>query len=335
MVRIALHLGICHSTLATITFYLGLATLAASALPNTPPSYQQYQRQHQSPLNPESRLPPYLTLPSTPKLPDGGHRSRLERPDGSSIWHVRYPAIWHHNNQRRPTVTFLHGGFSNSDYWGIQIEKLLGQYPILAIDSRGHGRSTEADDQPITYEAMTEDVVAVLDHLGIDSTVLVGWSDGGIIGLDMALRHRQRLKSLFAFGASYSYSNINTTIDQSHVFNRFLNRTEREYRKLNPRPDHLATFEAKMNTMWATLPDWDQSTFEGLVSGGPTDGEEQQPLIFIVDGAEEEAVNRTTAPTLHDWIPGSGLTILPLVSHFGFMQDPSTFNAMLERFLEW
>ncbi|KAN0060573.1 hypothetical protein ACQY0O_007225 [Thecaphora frezii] len=272
---------------------------------------------------------PYLTLPPTPALPAGGRQGRLSRPDGSSIWYIDYHPIRASSaSAHRPPVTFLHGGFASSDYWGLQIEHTKATHRVLAIDSRGHGRSTEAKDRPITYDAMTHDVVAVLDHLGIDKTLIVGWSDGGILGFDLAMNYSSRTAGVFSFGGTYSPANINTTMDSSVVFNRYLARAEREFATLNPRgAEHWDTFSEKMDTMWATLPAWNHESFN-VIDNGKTP-------VWIVDGAEEEAVNRTVPAELHEWIPGSGLAILPLVSHFAFIQDPPTFNDLLASFLRY
>ena len=68
---------------------------------------------------------------------------------------------------------------------------LTDQHEVVVMDSRGHGRSS-FDDTPISYEVMASDVLALMDHLGIDKASIVGWSDGGIIGLELAIHHPER-----------------------------------------------------------------------------------------------------------------------------------------------
>ena len=70
------------------------------------------------------------------------------------------------------------------------------------LDSRGHGRSTRTET-PIGYDLMASDVLALMDELGIAKAALLGWSDGAIIGLDIAIRHPERLTKLFAFAANW------------------------------------------------------------------------------------------------------------------------------------
>ena len=78
---------------------------------------------------------------------------------------------------------------------------------MIVADSRGHGRSTRKD-QPYGYDLMASDYLALLDYLKVDKTALVGWSDGGIIGLDIALNHPERLTRLYAQAANVTVDGL-------------------------------------------------------------------------------------------------------------------------------
>jgi len=88
-----------------------------------------------------------------------------------------------------------------TDTWGNQVPVLAKAHEVIVADSRGHGRSTRSG-KPFGYKLMADDYLALLDHLKIDKVALVGWSDGGIIGLDIAMRHPERIIKLWAFGAN-------------------------------------------------------------------------------------------------------------------------------------
>jgi poly(3-hydroxybutyrate) depolymerase len=142
-------------------------------------------------------IPPlWQTLPPTPALPEGTHGHTVAV-DGARLWY----ATWGTPSKRTPVV-LLHGGKGNSNYFGDLIPILTAHgYRVIAMDSRGHGRSTRTDE-PMTYHLMAEDVVHLLDALHLPRVSLVGWSDGGIIGIDMGLNHPDRVARLFAFGAN-------------------------------------------------------------------------------------------------------------------------------------
>src|SRR4030095_5495008 len=114
----------------------------------------------------------------------------------------------------------LHGGLGHSDVWGNQIPVFAQYFKVICADSRGHGRSTRSD-QPYSYDLLASDVVALMVYLKIDKASMVGWSDGGIIGLDIAMNHPERLNRLFAFGANTNVAGLRSDIANSVVFNKY------------------------------------------------------------------------------------------------------------------
>ena len=109
-------------------------------------------------------------------------------------------------------LILLHGGLGNTDYWGSQIAAFSTKYKVINIASRGHGRSTR-DDQAYSYHLMASDVLAVMDILSIKKASMVGWSDGGNIGIDIAINNPDRLVKLFAFGANFNPSGVKPTVE--------------------------------------------------------------------------------------------------------------------------
>jgi len=98
-------------------------------------------------------------------------------------------------------VLMLHGnGGSMADLKGQMAEFSL-HHRVIAMDSRGHGKS-ELGTAALTYEAMAEDVNALLDHLELDHVKVLGWSDGGIIGLLLAIHHPDKVGMLAIMGAN-------------------------------------------------------------------------------------------------------------------------------------
>src|SRR5215469_7534445 len=88
--------------------------------------------------------PQWLTLPPTPALPQGA-QSSYAPVNGIKIWYATF-------GQGEPVI-LLHGGLANSNYWGNQVRALKSQYRVIVMDSRGHGRSSRAD-QPYGYDLM-------------------------------------------------------------------------------------------------------------------------------------------------------------------------------------
>jgi pimeloyl-ACP methyl ester carboxylesterase len=135
-----------------------------------------------------------------------------------------------------PPVVLLHGGLANSDYFGNQARALAQAYRVILVDSRGHGRSTRGR-RPFGYDLMADDVVALLDTLKIDKAAILGWSDGAIIGLDLAMRHPERVSRVFAFGPNTLVSGLKDDFEKNPTFAAFVARGNREYAQLSATPE--------------------------------------------------------------------------------------------------
>lgn len=227
-----------------------------------------------------------------------------------------YYAVYGHG---RP-VLLLHGGLASSNYWGAQVRELSKHYAVIVMDSRGHGRSTR-NAQTYTYELMESDVIGLLDQLKVRKVSLIGWSDGGIIGLVMAMRHPERLTRVFAFGANSDPSGVNPKLGDSVNFNRYIARTEVEYGQLSKTPRGFASFVDAIGKMWASEPHITDQLKNIRVP------------VTIADGQYDEAILRPHTVMMSKAIPGAKLVILPNVSHFAMLQNPAEFNAALSTFM--
>jgi pimeloyl-ACP methyl ester carboxylesterase len=100
------------------------------------------------------------------------------------------------------TIVILHGGIFGSTYEMHQlIDSLSKNYQVIAVSTRGHGRS-ELGTQPITFEQKANDVMAVVNDVTKDSVIVLGFSDGGYAGYKLASMYPERVKKLIAIGAT-------------------------------------------------------------------------------------------------------------------------------------
>jgi pimeloyl-ACP methyl ester carboxylesterase len=256
--------------------------------------------------------PQWMTLPATPTLPAAAE-SGYAPVNGVKIWYAVF-------GEGQPLI-MLHGGLGNSNYWGNQVPALAKKYKVIVMDSRGHGRSTR-NEEPYGYDLMASDVVGLLDYLKIDKVALVGWSDGAILGLDIAMRHPERLSKLFAFAANSDTAGV-ADISASPVFNAYIDRAGKEYEALSATPTEFGTFVDQISKMWATQPNWTADDLKKITV--PT---------WIVDGDRDEAIKRENTEFMAANIPNAGLLILPNVSHFAFLQDPQQFTDAVLHFMD-
>ena len=266
-----------------------------------------------NPLIPASRADEiWQQLPPVPELPKA-KKSGYAEVNGIKLYYAIY-------GKGQPLL-LLHGGLGNADYWGDQVPTFANKYQVIVVDSRGHGRSTR-DGKPYSYGLMAADVLALLDFLKIKRTALVGWSDGGVIGLDIAIHHPDRLTKLFAFGANYNLAGVRPDIGNSAVFKRYITQAGQDYTRLSKTPADYESFLAAISKMWETEPNYSQDQLHHI--SVPT---------AISDGEHDEAIRRDHTEEMAKLIPNAKLIILPDASHFAMWQQPAAFNKAVLDFL--
>ncbi len=254
------------------------------------------------------------TLPAPIALPAAAASGFVEH-DGARIWYAVFG--------RGEPVVLLHGGLSNSEVWGGLMPALTRTgHRVILIDSRGHGRSSR-DQRPYTYELMASDVVAVMDQLRIRRAAVIGWSDGGIVGLVMALKTPERLTRVFAFGANMDPSGNIPHIDAIPTFAQYERGAAADYRRLSSTPNEFPAFALAIGHMWDTEPNYTAADLAHI-----------HTPVAIADGDHDEAIKREHTEYLARSIPGATLAILPNVSHFAMLQNPTEFNTAVLAFLE-
>ncbi|MDF4208466.1 alpha/beta hydrolase [Pseudomonas protegens] len=255
----------------------------------------------------------WQSLPPTP-APVAGAQAGYAEVNGIRLY---YSKLGHGS-----PVVLLHGGLGNADYWGLQAKALAARHTVISVDSRGHGRSTR-DARPYGYDLMADDVIALLDQLKIPRADFVGWSDGAILGLDLAMRYPQRVGKVFAYAANTRTSGVKEGVENNPTFAAYIERAGQEYTRLSPTPKEYPAFVEQIGHMWASQPNWSDADLAKI-----------KTPVLIVDGDHDEAIKREHTEYMAQAIPGAGLLILPNVSHFAFLQDPGLFNAALEHFLD-
>jgi pimeloyl-ACP methyl ester carboxylesterase len=219
-------------------------------------------------------------------------------------------------------ILLIHGGLANSDYWANQVKELSKTHEVIVADSRGHGRSSWTS-QPIGYDLMASDYVALLDDLKIPKAAIVGWSDGGIIGIDIAMRHPDRVTKLFAQAANVTTDGVKPNIDKAPAFAAFIKRSAAEHERLSPAPHDNKMFLASIEKMWATEPNWTKAQLSKI-----------RAPVAIVTGDHDEAIKRDHTDTMASVIPGAKLVILKDVGHFAMLQDPDAYTKAVLDFLD-
>lgn len=245
-----------------------------------------------------------------PPLPEGG--ATIER-DGARLWFGDYG--------KGPAVVLLHGGLGNAGNFGHQVPVLLARgYRVIAMDSRGQGRSSW-DGRPFSYDQFAEDLVAVLDHLGVARAAIVGWSDGACTGLAMARSHPERVTGVFYFAC-----NVDSTgawpFEMTDVIGNCVTRHQKDYAALSPTPAGFEAMSQALQAMQSTLPNYSRDDLQAI-----------RVPVTVAQAETDEFIRPEHARYIAASIPGAHFVDLPGVSHFAPVQRPALFNAAVLDFL--
>jgi len=224
-------------------------------------------------------------------------------------------------------VLLLHGGYCSIETWQAQIDVLTTSYQVHAPERPGQGRTADRPG-PMTYQSMVDDTLSYLDAMGVESAHVVGFSDGAITGLLLALQHPGRLRSLVAISA-----NLNPSIfDDEHDAEQEQSDEQPQaaepddedeaYARLSPDgPGYRDVILEKLLAMWTSEPQIDPAELATV----------QLPTLIL-------AGDRDTIPTAHTAeiakaIPGAQLCIVPDAGHLVIRERPLQVNRAIEEFL--
>jgi pimeloyl-ACP methyl ester carboxylesterase len=114
-------------------------------------------------------------------------------------------------------LILLHGGVGASEMFGPNLAKLAATGQVIAVHMQAHGRTKDID-RPLRFQSMADDVAALIDHLGLEHTDLLGYSMGGNVALQAAIRHPQKIRKLVVISAPMSnagwYPEVQTSFEQ-------------------------------------------------------------------------------------------------------------------------
>lgn len=219
-------------------------------------------------------------------------------------------------------MLLLHGGIGSAADWAAQIPALVAAgRRVVAVDCRARGRSTWGA-APLTFEVMTADTLAVLDALGIAQADLVGWSDGAIIGLEIAIRHRERLRKLVLYGGLARADRSVPEPVMTPGFEAAYARLAADQARLSPQPERFPQVEEALFALYAVAPNFPDDELRGITT--PT---------LVLDGAEEELILPGEPERMAALIPGSTLVIMPGTGHFAPFEQPEAFNRIVLEYL--
>ncbi len=261
-----------------------------------------------------AKPPRWQTLPLPPSMPKAKTTGVVENKSAKIFYGI--------HGAGEPVI-LLHGGMGNGDHFSSQVTALRDRFQVIVIDTRGHGRSPLPKGK-LSYHAMASDVLAVMDRLELEKAALVGWSDGGVIGLDLAILNPERVSRLFIIGTNYDAKGSKPRRGKppSATFNAYAAKCRADHMKLGNKPKTFAAQIDAMLPVWRNPGGFTQAQLKAIKA--PT---------MVSLGDHDEIIELAQIEEMAKLIPKGQLTVFKDTSHFAMWQDPTMFNKVLLEFL--
>jgi pimeloyl-ACP methyl ester carboxylesterase len=234
-------------------------------------------------------------------------------------------------------VVLLHGSFMTiSNNWTGWIGELSKTRKVIVLEMQGHGRTADIE-RDFSYENLADDVAALLDYLRIPSADLIGYSMGGGVAMQCAIRHPEKVRKVVSISAVFRHNGwVKEALD---VFPQLTSETlkgspiEAEYKKLSPTPNEFPTFVKRVIAMDLRPYDFGAATLKAT----------RAPMFFIhgdADGVRLEHISEMFRlkgdEIFGDMRPRSAsrLAILPNTTHTTLMQRMPVIVPMVNDFLD-
>lgn len=227
-------------------------------------------------------------------------------------------------------LLLLHGNGGSIENFTYQIPELSKHFKVIAIDSRAQGRSSDSD-QEISYALMASDMSELIDKLNLGKVNVVGGSDGGNVGLELAYAHPDKVLKVITFGANYSNENFfaspeNITMDPndplivqtSPMIQRYITAAER----LSPNKERLPIIKKKLAVLMEKYPNFTLDQLKTI----------NVPFMIVV--GDHDLINIDHTISLFKNLPKAHLFVVPGASHLVYAEYPELVNSEITRFFK-
>lgn len=209
----------------------------------------------------------------------------------------------------RPLLLLHGGGNSIHSSFAKQLDVFAKTHAIIAPEQIGHGHTPDVAG-PLTYARMADDTAALLVQLKLKDVDVMGWSDGGIIALILAVQHPELVRRLVVSGANFAPEG-------------YFPDDVRQMRAKDVAPP--TTIAQRLNHLWATSPTKDELNPELLAS--------LHRRVLVMAG-DHDLIQLDHTIALYHALPDARLCILPGTTHSTLIQRPEWVNAIVATFLD-
>jgi len=224
-----------------------------------------------------------------------------------------------------PPLVLLHGGGSTIETsFGKILPALAKDRQVIALEQQGHGHTADID-RPFTFEQSAEDTVALLQYLKIGKADFMGYSNGGHIALEIALRHPEVVRKLIIESSMFSREGSDPAFWESfkHAKLEDMPQELREaYLKVAPHPEDLPTFFAKSVQRMRDFKGWTPQEIQSI----------KAPVLVIM--GDRDVASPEHAVQMFRLFPKAQLAIVPDTDHMMIVKRSDWLVPMIKAFLD-
>lgn len=237
-------------------------------------------------------------------------------PAAGKYYHVRGVNMYAEVYGQGKPLLLIHGNGGNISAFANTIPYFSKKYKVIAVDSRAHGKTVDTKDS-LSFEMMADDFAALLDKMHIDSAYVIGWSDGGINALLLAMRHPDKVIKLASTGA-------NLTPDSTALTPPTWADMVKQYQseKDKPRTTDKAKNDWKIFMLDYVQPNIPFSALKAI----------KCPALIICGDHDLIPIEHTTK--IYQAIPRAYLWVVPNSGHGTLIEHKDDFNKTVEGFFE-
>ena len=230
--------------------------------------------------------------------------------------HETYSYEWDNDGE---AVVLLHGGLSKTSSWDyILVPALEDDFHVFGYDRAGHGFTGDKHGS-LHFEFQRDEAIAYLEDVVKEPAHLIGYSDGGIIALMVAISRPDLVKSIVAIGANYHFDAPLSEFTDVEVSEE----EQAEYNLISPDAPHtLLEKKNRMNEIWKTEPDIALSDLATI----------QCPVLVLA--GDDDVIKHDHTISLYEALPLGQLAIVPGTSHGVVKEKPALMMANIMQFLE-
>jgi pimeloyl-ACP methyl ester carboxylesterase len=221
-------------------------------------------------------------------------------------------------------LVLLHGAFGTAAGWSHVLPTMLKGRQVILIEQQGHGHTSDREG-PLSYEQMADDTAALLRALSVRSADVFGYSDGGVVGLGLAIKHPELVGKLAILGANAG--TMESTYDDAS-YEQFLSLpADFAPRELKEPYDRVAPDKSNWPVLVRKIKDLGRN-FRGFA-----DNELRaiRARVLVMQG-DRDAIKPEHAVAMMRLIPNSQLAIIPDADHFILYTQPARVTEILIRF---